>query len=102
MLLVYVSKFYGFAHFEIAIVCCLQAHDKAEKCSFTCTIWTNHAHNAVRRKHEVEVVEKNFLAESLLHVLSFDNLITQSWTIRNKDFELLFTFFLLLVQHLFV
>ena len=50
-----------------------------------------------KRQHEVQVVEKQFVAISLGHMLGFDNLVSQTRTVRNKDFQL---FFLLL--HIFV
>ena len=31
--------------------------------------------------------------------MSFKHLVAQAWTIRNEDFQLLFTLFLLLVEH---
>ena len=102
MLLVNISKFNGLTDLERTAISLLQAHDKAEERRLTRTVRTNNTYDAVRRQHEVEVVEENLLTKGLLYVLCFDNLITQAWTVRNKDFELLLTLFLLLVEHLFV
>ena len=102
MLLVNISKFNGLTHCKRTAICLLQAHDKAEERCLSCTVRTDNTYDAVRRQHEVEVVEEYLLTESLLHVLCFDNLITKTWTVRNKDFEFLLTLLLLLVEHLLV
>ena len=52
------AYFYGFTHFECTFVDAFHAHDHLEQCCFTGTVRTDHTHDAVRRKHEVQVVEQ--------------------------------------------
>ena len=102
MLLVNISQLHGLTHLECAAICLIQAHDEAEEGSLAGSVRTNHTHDAVRRKHEVEVVEENLFTECLLYMLSLDNLVTQTRTVRDEDFQLLLALLLLLVEHLLV
>ena len=102
MLLVYVSELNGFANLECAAISIIKSHDKTEESGFTSSVRANNTYDAVRRKHEVEVVEQYLFAESLLHMLSLDNFVAQAWSVRNKDFKLLLAFLLLLVEHLLI
>ena len=102
MLLINVSEFHGLAHLECSSVGFLQPHDKTEECGLSCSVRTNDTHDAVRWQHEVEIVEQHFAAESLLYVLSLDDLVAQTRSVRNEDLEFLLALFLLLVEHLLI
>ena len=102
MLLVNISQFYRFAYFKVAAIGLFQSHDEPKQGGLARTIRANHTHNAVGRKHEVQVVEKHFLAKCLLYMLCFDNLVAQARTVGDEYLQLLFTFLLLLSEHLFV
>ena len=102
MLLVNVCQFHGFTHFEVTLIHTFQAHDETEECSLTCTVRTNYTYDAVRRKHEVEVVEEQLVAVCLLHTDGFDDLVTQARTVRDEDFELFFLFLHVFVEELVV
>ena len=98
MLLVHVGHLYGFPYLELALVCLFQSHDKAEKRGLTGTVGADDTHDAVGWKHEVEVVEQQFVAERLCHLLGFNHLVAQTGAVRDKDFQLLFLLFHVLVQ----
>ena len=102
MLLVNVSKFNGLAHLKLATIGLFKSHDETEKRSLASTVRTDNTHDAVRRKHEVEVVEKHLLTESLLHALSLNYLVAKSRSVRDEYLKFLFTLLLLLVEHLLV
>ena len=78
-----------------------QPHNQTEKRSLTRTVGTDDAHDTVGWKHEIQVIEQYLIAKSLLHVLRFDNLVTQTRTVRNEDFQL-FLFLLLILVKQFV
>ena len=75
VLLVHIGKLHGLTHLEVAAVGLLQSHDEAEEGSLSGSVRTDDTHDAVRRKHEVEVIEEHLLSESLLYVLSLDHLV---------------------------
>ena len=75
VLLVHVGHFHGLAHLELALVGLLQAHDKAEECRLSRTVRADDAHDAVGRKHEVEVVEEQLVTIGLGYVLGLDDLV---------------------------
>ena len=102
MLLVYIRQFHRLTYFKLPCVDALQAHDEAEKCGLSCTVRTYDTHNAVWREHEIEVGEECFLAERLRYVLCLDDLVAQSWSVRDKYLEFLLTFFLFLIEHCIV
>ena len=102
MLLVYVGELHGLTHLKRSIIGVLQSHDHAKERGLSRTVGTYHAHDAVRRQHEVEVAEEHLVAESLLDVLRLDNLVAQTWAIGDEDLQLFFAVFLLLAQHLLV
>ena len=102
VLLVNISQLHGLTHLECAAICLIQAHNEAEEGSLTGSVRTNHTYDAVRRKHEVEVVEENLFAERLLYMLSLNHLVAQTRTVRDEDFQLLLALLLLLVEHLLV
>ena len=97
MLLVYVGHLYSLSYFELALIYRFQAHDKAEKSGLTGTVRTDDTNDTVGRKHEVEVIEQQFVAECFCYVLGFDNFVAQTGTVGYEDFQ--FFFFLL---HIFI
>ena len=102
MLLIHIGQLHGLAHLEGSAIGLFQAHDHAEERGLACAVRTDHAHNAVRRQHEVEVVEEHLLAKSLLHMLSLDDLVAEARTVRNEDLKLLLALLLLLSEHLLI
>ncbi len=102
VLLVHVGNLYGLPHLEFAFVCLFQSHDKTEKRSLTGTVRADDTHDTVGWKHEVEVIEQQFVTERLCHMLGFNHLITQTGTVRDKDFQLLFLLLHILVQQFVV
>jgi len=102
VLLVYVGQFHGLAHLECAAVGLLEAHDEAEEGGLACAVRADNAHDAVGRKHEVEVGKEHLLAESLAHMQGLDDLVAQSRTVGDEYFEFLLALLLLLVEHLVV
>ena len=96
--LIHVGNFYRFAYGKRALVGFLQAHYQAEKRGLAGTVRTDDTHNAVGRKHKVEVIEEQLFSVSLLHVLGFDNLVAEARTVGDKDFELFFALLLVLVE----
>ena len=75
MRLVGITDCHGFTHFESSLVDAFHAHDHLEQGGFTGPVRTDHADDAVRRQHEVEIVKQQFAAECLCHVLGFDYLV---------------------------
>ena len=63
MLLVHIRHLHGLTALECARVSSLQSHDNAEEGSLSCTVRTDNTYYAVRRKHEVEILEEHFVAE---------------------------------------
>ena len=98
MLLVDVAQFDGFAHFKLAAIGLFESHDEAEERGLAGAVGSNHTDNAVGGQHEVEVGEKHFVAEGFLHVLRFDDLIAQTRSVGNVDFEVLLLFLLVFVE----
>ena len=98
MVLVDVGNLHRLAHFKGTLVGVFQSHDEFEEGSFSGTVRTDHADNAVRRQHEVEVVKQHLVAERLRHVLSLDNLVSEARTVGDEDFEFLLAFLLVLVE----
>lgn len=90
MLLVHIGYFYGLSYLKLATIGRIQPHNKAEKGSFTRSVRTNDAYNTIRRQHEIKVVKQEFVAKSFCYVLSFNNLVAQTGTVGDEDFELLF------------
>ena len=97
--LVHITHFHGLTHSERTFVGLLHAHDHTEEGGFTRTVRANDAHNAVGWQHKVQVLEQEFIAKSFADALSIDDLVTQTWTVRDKDLQLLLALFLLLIQH---
>ena len=102
VLLVHIGYFHSLSYLELAAVGSLQPHDKAEKGGLTCTVGTDDAHNTVRRQHEVEIVEQELVAKRLCHVLGFDDLVAQTGTVGDEDFELFLLLLHILVQQFVV
>ena len=97
VLLVYIGHFHSLSYFKLTFIHTFQSHNQAEQRRLSGTVRTDNSHDTVRRQHEVQVVEKQFVAIRLGHMLGFDNLVSQTRTVRDKNFQL---FFLLL--HIFV
>src|SRR5699024_11927472 len=74
-------------HVALPIFCLFQSHDKAEKRGLTGTVGADDTHDAVGWKHEVEVVEQQFVAERLCHLLGFNHLVAQTGAVRDKDYR---------------
>ena len=102
MLLVYIGYLYGLSYFKLTFIYCFQSHNQTEKSCFSCTVRTDDTDNAVRRKHKVQIIEQQFVAVCLRYVFCLDYLITQTGTVRNKDFQLLFFFLQVFIQQLVV
>ena len=92
----------GLADGKLAAVDGLLTHDHAEESGLTGAVGADDAHDAVGRKHEVEVVEKEAVAESLGYVLRFDHLVTEARAIGDEDFELRLALLLILIEEGFV
>ena len=92
----------GLADGKLAAVDRFLAHDHAEEGGLTGAVGADDAHNAVGRKHEVEVVEKESVAESLGYVLRLDHLVAEARAVGDEDFELRLALLLILVEEGFV
>ena len=99
MVLVNVCNLYCLANLECTLIGSLKPHDHTEESCLTRTVRTDDTYNAVRRQHEVQVAEEVLAAERLTDVLGIDDLVTQTWTVRDKDLQLLLTLLLILVKH---
>ena len=93
VLLVDVAEFDGFAEFKRSVVGRVESHDEAEQRGLTGTVGTDHADDAVRGQHEVEVGEQHLFAEGFLHMLGFNHLVAETRTVGNVNFEVLFLSF---------
>ena len=69
----------------------------SRKSSLAGSVRTYDTNDAVRRKHEVEVVEQNFLAERLPHVLRLYYLVAETRTVGDEYLQFLLALLLLLV-----
>ena len=76
MLLVDIGYFYSFSYFKFPLIYGFQSHNQTEKCSFSCTIRTDYADNAIRGKHKIQIVKQQFITVCFSHMFSFDNSIT--------------------------
>ena len=99
MLLIHVRKLHRITDTEGTGIRLFQIHDQTEEGCLTSTVRTDDAHDTVRGEHEVQIREERFLAIGLRYMLCFDDLVTESRTVRNEDLQLLFLLFLLLVEH---
>ncbi len=102
MLLINVCQFDGFSSGKCTCINSLETHNHAEEGGLTGSVRSNNTNDAVRWKHKVEILEQNFVAKSFCYMIGFEYLVAETRTIWNKDFQLLFTFFLLFVEHLIV
>ena len=102
MLLVYIGYLYGLSYFKLAFIHRFQSHNQTEKGCFSRTVRTDNANNTIRRKHKVQIVKQQFVTVCLRYVFGLDHLITQTGTVRNKDFQFLFFFLQVFVQQLVV
>ena len=102
VLLVHIGYFYGLSYLELATIGRIQPHNKAEKGGFTRSVRTNNAYNTIRRQHEVKVVKQEFVAKSFCYMLSLNNLVAQTGTVGDEDFELLFFLLHVFVQQFVV
>ena len=102
VLLINVAHLDGLAYLEVAAVGLLQAHNEAEEGGFAGAVGPDDAHDAVGRQVEVEVLEKQFVAEGLAHVLGLDDDIAQTRSVGYKDLQRLFFFLDILVEELVV
>ena len=98
MLLVYIRHLYSLSYFKFSFIHCFQSHNQAEQCRLSRTIRTNHTDNTIRRKHKVQIVKQQFITVCFSHMFGFNDLITQTGTIRNKDFKFLFFLLHVLIQ----
>ena len=48
------------------------------KCSLSGTVRPDDSHDTIRGKHEVQIIEQQFIAECFRHVLCLDHLIALS------------------------
>ena len=92
----------GLADGKLAAVDRFLTHDHAEEGGLTGAVGADDAHDAVGRKHEVEVVEKKSVAESLGYVLRLDHLVAKARAVGDEDFELRLALLLILVEEGFV
>ena len=99
MLLVNVCHLHGLTTLKGARIGCFKSHDDAEEGCLTCAVRTYDAHDAVRRKHEVEVLEEHLVAEFLADILCFQYLVAETRTVRNEYLKFLLTLLLLLIKH---
>ena len=98
MLLIHVGELHGLTHLEGSLIGLVEAHDETEEGGLTRTVGADNTYNAVGRKHEIEVLIEQLVAECLGHALCLDHLVTQAGTVGDKDLEFLFALFLVLVQ----
>ena len=100
--LVHIRYLDRLAHFEGAGIGLFQAHYHAEEGRLAGAVGTDDAHDAARRKHEVEVLYQRLLAESLADAVCLDDLVAQSRPVGDEDFELFLALLLLLVEQFVV
>ena len=102
MRLIDIGSHHCFTNFKAPRIGSFHALNQAEEGGFTGPIGSNYPHNAVGWQHEVEVVKQQLIAKTLFHADRFNYFVPETGTIRNKEFQLFFPFFLILVQKLFV
>ena len=96
--LVHISDLHGLAHFESSFVASLLSHNQFEQRGFSGSIRSYHTHDAIGRQYEIEIIEKQFVTESLSDSVSLDNLVTETRPVGNKDFEFFLSFLLVFIQ----
>ena len=99
MLLIDIGELHGLTHSKRTSIRLFQSHDQAEERGLTRTVRTNHAHDAIRWQHEIQVGEERLLRIRLRNMLRLNDLVTKTRTIGDIDFEFLFLLLLFLVEH---
>src|SRR5690554_3594138 len=102
MLLINIGSYNSFSNFKLTGISFLQSLYHSKKSSLSCTIWSNNTNNTVRRKHKIKIIKQHLITKRFCYFMSLKYFITQTWSVRNKYFEFLFTFFLILVKQLFI
>ena len=102
MCLVGITDAHGVAYFERAVINLFLPHDELEESCLSGAVRTDDANNAIRRQGEVEIIEQQLVAKGFGHMMGFDDLVAQTRTVRDEDFQLGFAFFLVFVQQLLV
>lgn len=74
--LVHISDLHGLAYFESSFVASLLSHNQFEQRSFSGSIRSYHTHDAIGRQYEIEIIEKQFVPESLSDSVSLNDFVT--------------------------
>ena len=98
MTLIYITNFYCFTNFKSALVGFFHSHHHTEKCGFSCAVRSDNTYNSVWRKHEIQIFEQKFFAESFRHTNGFNHFVSKSWPVGNKKFKFFLFFFLVFVH----
>src|SRR5699024_10637252 len=89
--------------FQVTGVNLFLSHNGFEQRSFTDTVWTNNADDAVWWHREAQVVDQGTTVETFGNVFGFDHLTTKTWSGWDLDFfKVQHTGLLGLIGHLFV
>ena len=102
MLLVDIDRLDRLTNLKYAAVGLLQSHNQAEKGGLAGAVGADDAHDAVGRQHEVQVVKQQLVAQGFGHMLGLDDLVAQTWTVGDEDFEFLLFLLDRLVQQFVV
>ena len=89
-----IPHLHGLANFKVAAVRLFESHDEAEQRGFPRTVRSDDPHDAVGRQVEVEIVEKQLVAEGLAHMASLDDVVAQTRSVGDENLQ----FFLLLLH----
>ena len=100
--LIHIGCYHGLPYFESSLIRFFHSLDHTEKGGFSCTVGANHPHDTIGRQHEVEVIEQQLVTEGFGYSPGINHLIPQSGSVGDKDLQLLFTLFLILVQQLLI
>ena len=78
------------------------SHNHLEERRLSRSVRTDDTDDAIRRKHEVQIIKEQFVAKGFGHMLRLDDFVSESRSVRNKDFQLSLAFLLVLIEQFLV
>src|SRR5690606_34242713 len=85
--LIHVSELHGFAERDAAAVWLFLTNEHAQERGLTSAVTTDDAHDAAARHIEGQVIDEHAITEAFGDVIHFDDLLTETRSRRNVEFE---------------
>src|SRR5690554_657972 len=100
--LIHIADLNGFTHLKGSLINLLLPHNHTKQRGFSGSVGTNNPNNTVGWQSKLQTFKQQTFAKSLGHIVRLYHFISQTWTVGNKNLQLLFLLFNIFLQETFI